>query len=402
MKKLLLLALTLAAAFWIVRSLRPDPVSVETATVTRGPMSVSIEEEGETRAQDRFVVAAPIAGRMDRIHLREGDRIAAGQTLTRISPQPLDPRSRAEASARVASAKSLYDEAEDHANAEQAKLQLARRERQRAETLHRSGDIALDRVEQARTAETTAARDWEAARHRLEAARHDVETARAALSAESPASNPGSGSVTVRSPVAGRLLQIFEESERIVAAGAPIVSIGNAGRLEVVIDVLSSDAVRIRPGARVWLDDWGGDHALHAVVRVIEPQAFKKVSALGVEERRVHIVADFTDPPGRLGDGYRVQARIEIWHAGDVIKIPADAAFRTGPAWTVFVAESVNGKTIARLRQIDAGHRGDEELEVTKGLEPGETVIVRPPRDLEERTQVTPAPTGQPKREEIR
>jgi HlyD family secretion protein len=392
MKKILLACLAAAVAFSIYRATRPDPIPVETARATVGPMSVFIEEEGEARARDRFLVGAPISGRMDRIRLREGDRVSAGHILTRISPQPLDPRARAEAVSRVAAAEAIVRQAEDRARLEQAQYDFARRERERAETLHRSGDIALGRVEQARTAETTALRARDAARHHVEAARQDVATARATLlDFGSPPGAPQA--VPIRAPVAGRLLEIFEESERVVSAGTPIVSIGNAGRLEAVIDVLSTDAVRIQPGTLVLFEDWGGDTALRGTVRVIEPQAFRKVSALGVEERRVHVVADFTDPPAKLGDGYRLMAKIRLWHSASVCRIPADAAFRSGTAWSVFVVSRQDGKTVAALRTVEIGHRSQDEAEVVSGLKDGDVVIVRPPRDLQPRSLVA-APRG--------
>ncbi|MEZ5402569.1 MAG: efflux RND transporter periplasmic adaptor subunit [Bryobacteraceae bacterium] len=384
MKKLAVVVL-LAAVAWIVWTRRPNPIAVETAKATVGPLSVWIVEEGEARARDRFVVAAPVTGRMARIVLREGERVATGQTITRISPVALDPRSKAEGESRVAAAEAAAQEAEDRAGVEKSQFGLARRERERAEKLYKTGDVALERVDQARSAERTAQQSWDAAVHRLEAARQDVKTARAALLAgnvERPAE-----SVAVRSPVSGRVLTIFEESERVVTAGAPLVAVGDAGRLEVVVDVLSSDAVRIVPGARVLLEGWGGDQDLRAVVRVIEPQAFRKVSALGVEERRVHVVADFVDPPGRLGDAYRVEARIELWRGEKVVKVPADASFRDGEKWAVFVVDG----GVAKRRIVEIGHRGADEVEVTEGLKEGETAIVRPPRDLAEGVAVHPA-----------
>ena len=184
----------------------------------------------------------------------------------------------------------------------------------------------------------------------------------------------GAPCIDVRSPVAGHVLRVHEESERIVAAGTPLLEVGDPGDIEVVVDVLSADAVRIRPGAPVAIEDWGGEQPLEARVRLVEPSGFTKVSALGVEEQRVNVVADFVDGPGALGDGYRVEARVVVWEAPDVVRVPGSALFRRGDAWHVFVVE----RGTARLRRVEVGHRGSFEAELLAGLEPGERVVLHP------------------------
>jgi HlyD family secretion protein len=194
---------------------------------------------------------------------------------------------------------------------------------------------------------------------------------------------PG-GAVAVRSPVAGRILRITEKSERVVAAGAPLLTLGDPQKLEIVVDVLSQDAVKVRPGMDMLIEGWGGGRTLHARVRTVEPYAFTKVSALGVEEQRVNIVGDFVDPPGPLGDGYRVEARIVAWRADQVLKVPVSALFRQGEAWAVFVVEG--GR--ARLRMVEPGQRGAQEAEIRSGLREGETVVRHPANELKDGARV--------------
>jgi len=381
-----------AALAWIV--LRPAPIAVDVAGVRRGPLQVTVDEEGETRVRQRYTVGAPTTGRLLRIDVDEGQDVGAGAVVARIEPAPLDPRDLAAARARLEAAHSTQRAADAEVLRARAALDQAKRDATRAEKLHRAGTLSADAREQALLAQTSAAQVFEAARFAADAAVHDVEAARAALlattgagpSSAAPAETceGGASCVAARAPVAGRVLRVFEESERVVAAGTPLVEIGDPDSLEIVIDILSTDAVRVTPAARVLLDDWGGEAPLVARVRLVEPSAFTKVSALGVEEQRVNVIADLEAPEPRLGDRYRVEARIVVWEGADVLQVPASALFRHGTAWAVFVAD--RGR--ARLREITVGHQAAFDAEILDGLTPDETVILHPSDRIRDGTRI--------------
>jgi HlyD family secretion protein len=358
-----------------ILALLPDPIPVETAKVERGPMSVTVESRGETRVRDRFVITAPISGRVARIGLREGEQIDRGDVVARITPLPMDSRQRSGAEARVSAAAALARQAAAAVQTAEAAWQLARRERSRVETLAREGVSAEQALDQARTEEELAQRELQAARQRAQAASSDLEAARAALI---------SAPVEVRSPVSGRLFRIPERSERIVNAGTPILEIGDAALLELVIDVLSQDAVKISAGDRVIVEQWGGDRPLHGTVRLVEPSAFEKISALGIEEQRVNVIADIADAPPELGDAYRVEAKIVVWESDNVLKVPVSALARAGDEWSVFVVK--DDRAVRRV--IEVGHRNALEAEVLKGLLPGELVIEHPSFEIREGVRV--------------
>jgi HlyD family secretion protein len=270
-----------------------------------------------------------------------------------------------------------------------ATLDQSRRSTERAERLRAAGTLSAEAFEEAQLALTLARREADAARESAAAAAHEVDVARAALiaartgasaadervsDASADAGCAAGPCIEVRAPVAGSVLRVIEESERIVLAGAPLVEIGDPGRLEIVVDVLSTDAVRIRPGADVWIEQWGGDRPLRGKVRRIEPSAFTKISALGVEEQRVNVIADLVEGAAGLGDGYRIEARIVVWESPDVLRVPASALFRAGEAWAVFAIE--DGR--ARRREIELGERGSAQAEVRAHLVEGERVILHP------------------------
>jgi HlyD family secretion protein len=386
-KRLILLAVAAGVIALIGYALRPAPLSVETARVACGALRVTIDAEGKTRARDRFVIGAPITGKLSRINLRRGDLVARGQVIARIDPPPLaplDPRQLAEARARVTTAEQLKSQAETIAERELVECRQAQRELARAEKLIETGDIARQEFERIRNAEQTCRREIEAARFRARAAASDVDVARAALIAVEQAGKSGqTATITVQAPVQGRILRVIEESERVVNAGTPLLELSNP-TLEIVVDVLSADAVKVKPGATVLIEGWGGEQTLEARVRLIEPQAFTKISALGVEEQRVYVIVDFIDPPAELGDGYRVEARIVIWESAEVLKVPISALFRHGEGWSVFVVE--NG--VAHRRNVEINHRTTAEAEVVSGLKEGEIVIPHPPNDIAEGTGV--------------
>ena len=370
----LVLAITIVA-FW------PEAAEVDLATATRGPMQVTVDEDGETRVRDRFVVSAPVAGRLHRIELEPGDAVTRRSTIVvRLSPSDaplLDSTARAELQAAAAAA----NEAVGQARAERERM-IAMRDRVRAsakryKALVDVGAVSREDFDAAQTAVITTERSVQAAEFALAHAEQESAQARARL--QRPAD---SGRVIeIVAPVDGVVLKRLRESECVVAAGEPLLEIGDPQQIEVIADLLSTDAVRVRPGSRVSIEQWGGGHALMAQVRRVEPSGFLKVSALGVEEQRVNVVIDFDDPARaarKLGDGYRAEVRIVVWQADDVLGVPVGSLFRSGDSWAVFVADG--GR--ARLRTIAIGQRNNEVAEVVGGLRETERVVLHPPDTL--------------------
>ncbi len=367
-------AVALGAAALIVFLLVPSPLAVEASRVVRGPFRVTIDQEGQTRAHDRFVMSSPVLGRLIRVELEDGDTVKRGEVVARIDPIPLNQRERQEVYARVEAAEAALRQArarEEHAREDS---EQSRRDRDRAERLAKEGVISAQAFEQARNADVTTAEEFKAAQYSVQVAASELKLAKAGLVGME--SDPGKPRplIELRTPVSGRVLRVVEKSERVVPAGAPIVILGEPEKIEIVADVLSTDAVKIQPGAPVLLLGWGGDHPLHARVRLIEPYGFTKVSALGVEEQRVNVISDFIDAPGPLGDGYRVECQIVIWTGEGVLEAPLSSVFRRGQGWSTFVIES--GR--ARIRDIEIGHRNETEVEILNGLSEGEQIILHP------------------------
>jgi HlyD family secretion protein len=367
----LLVALLFAWRLW------PEATEVEIVVVATGPLRETIDEDGETRVHDRYVVAAPVTGRLSRVQLRAGDSVKSGELVAWLAPAPLDTRARRQAAAQVDAAVDARHAADAAVLAAEAAQDQAVRGRLRAESLAVQGDLSPAQREEAELVEATRRRETEAARSRAETAAHEVERARAALLAASETSSPRQGRTPIHAPVAGRVLRILEESERVMLAGTPVMELGDPSRLEVVADLLSTDAVKVRPGDTVLVEQWGGGQTLRARLRTVEPSGFTKISALGVEEQRVNVVADLVDPPGPLGDRYRVEVRVVLWGASKALKVPLSALVREGEDWMVFVV--AGGR--ARARRVTLGHRGTFEVEVVSGLEPGDRII-RYPSDL--------------------
>ena len=384
-RKILYGIAALALASLTLFVLLPDAIPVDVARVEKGALRVTVDDQGETRSHDRFVIAAPVAGRLMRIALHDGDAVAEGQVVAQIAPLPMGARERQEQAARVASAEAMQREAEQRVRHAQEDLAQAQRERQRVEKLVRSGFISQQAAEQARNLEVTSASEAEAARFRARSAAAEVKVARSGLiGAQGGGLHPGA-LVGIRAPVAGRILRIPDPSERVVAAGALLLTLGDLRGLEVVIELLSSEAVKVQPGMPVLLDGWGGSEPLRARVRRVEPFAVTKVSALGVEEKRVNVIADFVDPPGSLGDGFRVTARIVTWSAESVLKVPASALFRCDQAWCVFTIENHR----AKRRVVEIGQRNAVDAEVLRGLSAGEQVIRHPGNQIEEGSRIS-------------
>jgi len=381
-------AVVLAALLW---GFWPGPVPVEGAQALRAPLRVTVEEEGRTRVKDRFVISAPVAGYLQRIQLDVGDAVAQGQTLAvmePLRPEVLDPRSRARAEAQVAAAEAALKSAEEQVSAARAEATYAQAEHRRKQALLKDALVSQGDLDQAQTLLRQAVAARRSAEFAVEVARFDLEAARTALQYSISSDATGSPeTVQLRAPVASRVLAIHHESEGVVATGEDLLEIGDPGALEVAVDVLSADAVRIRPGGAVQFQRWGGERPLDGVVRTVEPSGFTKISALGVEEQRVWVIADITSPRDQwlqLGDGYRVEAHFIIWEDREVLQVPASALFRHGDGWAVFAVRD------ARARRIDVriGHSNGLVTQVLDGIAAGETVIVHPDDRVEDGVRV--------------
>lgn len=373
-----------AIALW------PETVPVETSAATRGALVVTVDEEGRTRVRDRFVVGAPVAGRVLRIELEPGDAVRAGDVVAQLRPETpalLDARSRAEAEAALASARAAVGRAQAEEQRARATLAQAERELSRAKSLVADSLTPTQQLDARQADVTTAQEQVNAAAFAARAAEADVVRAQARLAPSTVAS--GGRVVPVTSPVDGVVLKRVRESESVVPAGEALVEIGNPQQLEIVVDLLSLDAVRVQPGARVLVEQWGGDRTLAARVRRVEPSGFTKVSALGVEEQRVNVILEFTDPAEAwkaLGDGYRVEARIVTWESADVLKVPTAALLRVGAQWAVFVVKDGRAVQVP----VTLGHQNGQEAEVTGGLDAGALLILHPSDTMVSGTRVQP------------
>jgi HlyD family secretion protein len=382
--RVVVLAVAAGVAALLLLALRPSPIRVEVARAAEGPLLVTVDEEGQTRAQDRFVVSSPVAGRLARVDFDDGDPIAYLQVLAVIDPAPLGPRERDEVIARVQAAEASKREANARLERARADHNQARRDFERAKELAGNGIISAKQLEQAQNAEATTGQELEAAKFRVQAAVSEVEIAKAGLLALEGAPGNGRRLVKLAAPVRGRVLRVLEKSERVVPAGTPLIVVGDPAKIEVVVDVLSTDAVKVRAGDPVLLEGWGGDYPIRAKVRLVEPYGFTKISALGIEEQRVNVIADFVDSPGTLGDGYRVEARMIIWQSDKVLKIPVSALFRHGEGWSVFTVE--HGR--AARQDVEVGHRNPVDAEITRGLNPDVQVILHPNNNIQAGSRV--------------
>jgi len=389
LKRLLLVFAAFGILALIVYAFLPKPVDVDLATPERGPLRVTVDEEGKTRIKERYVVSTPLAGRLMRIELDAGDEISAGETLLAVveatDPALLDPRALAEAEARVKAAEAKLKQADPARQRAKTEMQYAETELGRVRALHAKNAASKQELDQKERLFQASEQDYRAASFAEEIARFELELSQAALVQTRP---NGGGSVEERrfeihAPITGRVLRVFEESATVVAAGARLLEVGNTADLEIEVDVLSSDAVNIKPGAPVLLEQWGGETPLRGTVRLVEPSGFTKVSALGVEEQRVNVIIDFVDPPQQrptLGDGFRVEARIIVWERADVLKVPTSALFRHGDDWAVFVV--ADGRAVRR--PVKTGRRNGLEAEVLDGLASGTPVIIHPSDKVED------------------
>lgn len=383
-KRVFLSLIAATAIILVALAFRPKPIAVEAGYVSLGPLQVTIDEEGETRAHDRFTLSAPVSGRLSRIELHEGDEVGPQTILATISPVPLETRELAEIRARIRSAEARKREAEEQLARSENEYAQATRDVDRARLLAENRIIAQQALEQAESKQISSAKDVEAAKARMQSALADIEREKAGLVSLETQPNQAGKIVRIRAPVHCRILRILEKSERVVPFGTPIIVLSNPNKIKIVVDLLSADAVKVKAEASMLIENWGGSRPLCAKVRTVEPYGFTKVSALGIEEQRVNVIADFVDSPDGLGDGYRVEARIVIWESPRVLKVGGSALFRVGQQWSVFVIEA--GR--ARLRPVEIGHRNASEAEILKGLDPGMRVILYPPNNLRDGLRV--------------
>lgn len=418
--------LVVAALIW---AFLPRPIPVDVAPVVTAPLRVTVDEEGRTRIKERYIVSAPLTGRLLRIDLDPGDPVVAGETVLAtiepLDPSLLDPRARAEAQLRVRAAEAALRRADPQVAAAVAALEFAQSELRRTREAASRGAATEDELEEAILLERTRTEELRAAQFAQEIARYELQLARAALlqterapdngdaeddeaangeAGGGDAEDGGSGvdpstdpealagelpRFEITSPITGRVLRVPQESAAVVTPGTPLIELGDPRDLEIEVDVLSRDAVRINPGDRVLLEHWGGDHPIEGVVRLVEPSGFTKISALGVEEQRVNAIIDFAgDPPPTLGDAFRVEARIVVWEAPDVLQVPNGALFRSGGEWAVYAI--ADGR--ATLRTIRIGQRNELATQILEGLSEGDAVILHPSDQIAPGVRVTPRP----------
>jgi len=380
--------LNFRTAFWggaailvvalLALAFRPQPELVDIATVSRGPLTVQVRDEGRTRVREAYVVSAPLNGRVLRVAVKAGDRVQAGQvvaTLRANAPDLLDERSRREAEAAARSAREALSSAQADLSRADAQADQARIELERAEGLRARDAVSQEALERARLEAQVAGSGASAARANVNVRQAQLEAAQARLM--TPGVGGAGATVQLRAPVSGRVLRVLQESESALAAGAPILEIGDPDDLEVVAELLSSEAVQVEEGAVADITAWGGEAVLRARVRLVEPYGFTKVSALGVEEQRVNAILDLVDPPeawSALGHGYRVEVAVSVWQAADVVQAPVGALFREGGQWAIFKIEG--GR--ARLTHVEIGRNDGRNAQVVSGLEPGDQVILHP------------------------
>jgi HlyD family secretion protein len=388
-RKSALLVIVLAALAALVMAFRPAPIPAAMVTVFEGPLAVSIRETGRTRVKDRFVISSPVQAHAPRIELEPGAVVSADQSLLVLAPVPsavLDPRSLAEARARLNRNEAALQAAESRLEAISSELELAEHELERIRPLHEQGTVSSSQFEQSLTAFRRVSAEHRSAHFDVEAARQDVRFAEAALSQQQDSSEELQ-SFIIAAPVAGQVLDVAHESAGIVQAGQELLTLADPASLEVLVELLSADAVRVQRGMPVELLRWGGEDPLRGEVKLIERGGFTKVSALGVEEQRVNVIVDLVSPYEQwraLGDGYRVEARFILWEKPSVVQVPNGAVFRHNGESAVF--RVIDGR--ARRQVIEVGARGETHVEIVSGLRPGETVIAHPDRSIGDGSRV--------------
>lgn len=377
-RRLVMIGLAGLFVLFLVFAMRPQSQPVDAVTVARGPLLVSIDEEGETRVRDRYVVSSPLAARILRIELEPGDEVKAETsvlvTLKPTAPSLLDARTVAESQARVRAAEASLATAKAQRDQALAEVRYADADLVRIAKLHQESIVSKEQLDEATLRADTRREAQRAAEAATRTAQFQLEVARAALRTEG---GDNAAPIEIRSPIDGVVLRRLRESEAVVAPGEALLELGSPRDIEIVSDLLSTDAVKIRPGSRVLIEQWGGEKPLEGKVRRVEPSGFTKISALGVEEQRVNVVIDLVSPREEwptLGDGFRVEVRIVVWENADVLKVPTGALFRRGDDWAVFIVAAGH----AEERRIRLGQRNGFEAEVLEGLAAGDQVVLHP------------------------
>jgi HlyD family secretion protein len=367
----------------LVYLLLPRPIEVDVASARRGPLEVTIDEEGKTRIRERYVVSAPLAGRMSRVELHPGDNVTSHETILTtiepVEPSLLNDRDLAEIEARVKSAQAAMDAARATELQATEQLQLADDNFERARKLFESRALSRHDYDAAEHGAAIAKERHRAAAFLVRQSEYELEVAKAAFVRSRPHTSETADHrrLDLKSPIDGQVLRVFVEDAGVVSPGTRLLEVGNPADLEIEVEILSADAVQVNPGAKVWIEHWGGSHVLTGRVRLIEPAGFTKISPLGVEEQRVRVVVDFVEPlepRTRLGDSFRVEARIVIWSSTDVLKVPAGALFRSGDQWTTF--RSLRGRAVQTA--VEVGQSNGLETEIRSGLWAGDEVILHP------------------------
>ncbi len=380
LRRFLMWTLLIGLVAFVGYGLRPRPTEVEVGSIVRGPLTVYVSEEGKTRVRNRYIVSAPVAGQMRRVTLKAGAEVKAGETLIAaieptVSPL-LDPRAKAQAEARLEAMKASQKRADESLAMARTAAQFAAANWDRVKIIQKSGSVSKVDLDNAERDASIRQQETRAAEFAVQVAKFELEQAEAALL---QITTPGVGGVTmdIKSPVSGRVLKVMQESASVVSPGTQVMEIGDPADIEIEAEILSKDAVAIKPGAEVTIEQWGGD-PIKGRVRLVEPAAFTKVSALGVEEQRVYVLSDLVSPPPeamRLGDRYRVEVKVAVWHRDDALLIPAGAIFHEGSDWKTFLFSEGKAKAV----KLEAGRSDGRMTELLDGAAEGTEVILHPP-----------------------
>lgn len=388
-KRLLGLLFLGAVIALLVFAWMPKPVPVELSTATRGTLRVTVDEDGRTRVKDRYIVSMPLTGNAARIELDPGDRVERGDILARVVPLAsplLDERTRQTSQAQVAAATASERQAAAQIERARTALEFAERELERQKKLFERGATSEEALDQATLEAQIRKADLASAKFAARVARYEVEMAQAALGRVSGLGGAEDEQMIVPSPIEGMVLKVLQKSEGVLQAGSPLLELGDPSALEIVVDLLTSDAIRVNPGAKTSIERWGGE-PLEGRVRLVEPSAFTRISSLGVEEQRVNTIIELTSPRDKwksLRDGYRVETRIVVWEKDGVLTVPGSAVFRHGDGWAVFAVKD----GIAKLTPVEVGERNSLEVQVLAHLEEGARVVAHPSDRVEDGVQV--------------
>jgi len=388
-RKVFIVSILLLVVALLIYGFLPKTQEVDVVSVKRGPLQITIEEEGRTRLKDRFTISAPTAGYMRRINVKVGDPVKKGQIVAVLEPlqsQALDPRSRATAQAAVSSADATLMAAIERERVTKADAGYIEQRLERLRALYAKGSISKDQFDQINSEAQKARALQNSAAAEVNVAKSELERAKITLQ-NFTARNSGHDSVAISAPLSSAVFRVYRESEGAVNMGEPLIDIGDVKNLEVRVEVLSSDAVKIKKGTPVLFRRWGREEQLTGVVRLIEPAGFTKISSLGVEEQRVLIIVDITSPPEKwnvLGDGFRMETHFIIWEGEDILQVPASALFRSGAGWAVFIEEK--GK--ARKRIVEIGQKNGLAAEILSGLKEQEKVVAYPEDSINDGTKI--------------